>query len=128
MRRPLKVLGILALVATAFAAGVVFNVLRNRDGTVRARIVNQMQEPIQSFTLRYTTCGSELQISGRVLPAGKSQIVRYNVCGEGGYLVEVTLADGRVLKGKEGYVESGYSTVDTVTPKGIDSEQSTYAL
>ena len=126
--RPLKVLGIVVLASAAFGTGMIFSALRNRDDTVRATIVNHVQQPVQSFTLRYTTCGTETQISGRGLLPGKSRIIRYSVCGEGGYVLEATLADGRVLKGKDGYVESGYSTVDTVTTKGIESEQSTYAL
>jgi hypothetical protein len=59
---------------------------------------------------------------------GKSRTVRFPVRGEGGYLVVATLADGRVLTGTEGYIESGYSTKVTITQDGIASTPTPYAL
>jgi hypothetical protein len=124
-----KAPAVAAVGVIAFVAGMAFNMMRNPDNTVRTEIVNQSDQLIRSFTVLYSTCGTETQITGQRLAAGKSRTIRFPICGEGGYALEVTLADGRVLKRAEGYVESGYSTIDTITPHGIASRQRmSYAL
>jgi hypothetical protein len=129
MRTPLKVLSIVTLAAMAFAVGAVTAVVRGwGDRAVRTQVINNSQQTVQSFTVRYTTCGSKAEVVGGPLSPGQSRTLRFPVCGEGGYVVEATLANGNVVKGTEGYVESGYSTTDTVTSRGIDSRQSPYAL
>jgi hypothetical protein len=112
-----------------FATGAMTAVVRGwGDRTVRTQVVNKSEQIVQSFTVRYTTCGSKAEVVGGPLSPGQSRTLRFPVCGEGGYVVEATLANGSVIKGAEGYIESGYSTTDTVTSKGIDSTQSVYAL
>ena len=127
--KALKALGIVLLVAAAFGAGVVTALIRGwGDRPVKAELVNQLDQPIRSFTVRYTTCGSKVEITGGELLPGKSRTVRFSVCGEGGYVVEATLADGTIVTGTEGYVQSGDSTTEIITTKGIASTQRMYAL
>ena len=124
----IKALAAVAFIGLAFVAGWVTNGIRNQDNLVRTRVVNELSEPLQTFTVRYVTCGVETKITSGTLPAGKSRIVRFPVCGEGSYLVEATLANGSIVNGTEGYVESGYSTEDKFTILGVESTRSSYAL
>jgi hypothetical protein len=130
MKATFKVLGVTFLLAIVFAAGYGTAVHRGwGNRTVDAEVVNQSGQILKSFTLRYTTCGANAEITGGPLFVNERRSVRFNVCGEGGYVVEATLADGRVVRGTEGYVQSGNSTIDVVTQNGVDSNLvSAYAL
>lgn len=64
------------------------------------------------------------------LPAlknGQATVVRFYVAGEGGYEIEVGFADGSVLKGDAGYVESGYSISEIIGASKIESRTAFYA-
>jgi len=129
MRKTLKLFGLVVLAVVAFAAGAATAVIRGwGDRAVHTQVINKSGQLVQSFTVRYTTCGSKTDVVGGPLSPGQSQTLRFPVCGEGVYVVEATLANGSVVKGAEGYIESRYSTTDTVTSKGVDSTQSLYAL
>ena len=129
MRAAVKTSAIVSLAGLAFALGATTAVVRGwGGGYVRARLVNDSNPPVQSFKVRFSSCGTKAEVGGGPIAPGKSQTVRFVVCGEGAYHVEAVLENGSTLKGDEAYVESGYSTVDTITPKGIASTQSTYAL
>jgi len=58
------------------------------------------------------------------LSAGQSKTVRFFVAGEGSYSIEARLPNSNIVKGGAGYVESGYSTVETITESGIKSDVS----
>src|SRR5215831_12388916 len=124
--RFLKIFVVPVLLVMAFGAGLAVNAARNRD-FVKVALVNQAGQPIESFTVRYTTCGTETQITGRTLEVGRSRGVVFHVYGKSDYTVEVTLRDGRVLKGGEGYAVARRSTVN-ITPKSIDPIPSEYEL
>jgi len=127
--KTLKILGVVILVSAAFVAGAATALIRGwGDRAVSAEMVNKLEQPIRSFTVRYTTCGTKTEITSGELPPGKSRTIRFWVCGEGASVVEATLADGTIVRGPELYVESGYSTTSTVNTMGIVSTQRMYAL
>ncbi len=125
----LKALAIVLVLAATFVAGVITTVFRGwGDRAVTAEVVNNLDQPVRSFTVRYDTCGAKGEITVSQLQPGTSRTVRFRVCGEGGALVEATLADGTVMRGAELYVESGYSTTSNINKNGIVSTQRMYAL
>jgi hypothetical protein len=121
VRLPRIVTG-LVLAAVIFGSGATTAVLRGWGSrAVTAEVINGAEQPLRSFTVRYSTCGMEGVITGHDLPPGESKTVRYSLCGEGGYVVEALFADGRMLKSAEGYVEAGYASTEVVTATGIKS-------
>lgn len=119
-----KILGVVLLVAAAFVAGAVTALIRGWGETaVSAEVVNELDQPIRSFTVRYTTCGTKAEIASGELSPDESRTIRFRVCGEGGSLVEATLADGTIVRSTELYVESGYPITSTVNTKGVVSTQ-----
>jgi hypothetical protein len=125
----LKALAVVLVLAATFVAGVITTVFRGwGDRAVTAEVVNNLDQPVRSFTVRYDTCGTKGEITVSELQPGTSRTVRFRVCGEGGALVEATLADGTVMRGPELYVESGYSTTSSINKNGIASTQRMYAL
>jgi hypothetical protein len=126
--RIVKPLRILALAVAAFGAGFVVNAMLGRDYMVRTTVVNETDRPVRSFTVTYETCGAETQIVGQSLAPGQSRIVAIQLCGEGGYTLKAVFADGQVVEGGGGYIESGAETTDRITAKGIISDASAYRV
>lgn len=59
----LKILGVVFVAGVAFAAGAVTSVVRGwGDRTVVVEVVNKSNQTIQSFTVRYDTCGNKGEI------------------------------------------------------------------
>lgn len=116
---------IVAVVAFAFGAwAAIYRGWGNR--TVTANIVNSSGSILSSFAIDYQTCGVAGSMTGGSLGKGEAGQLRYSVCGEGGYVVRVVFEDGRVLEGREGYVEAGYITTEEVTADAVVSSQSIY--
>lgn len=84
---------------------------------------NSTASPLRSVEVRYTTCSEtrSLHAASSDIAPGESSVVRFLVCGEGGYTMEVVLADGSKLT-SGGYVEAGYYTNMYVEPKRVRSE------
>jgi len=78
--------------------------------------------------LTYTTCGAETVIVGQSLAPGQARTVGIQLCAEGGYSLKAIFADGQVVEGGGGYIESGAETMDRITAKGVISEPSTYRV
>src|SRR5581483_3328030 len=109
MKALLKTFVLALLVTVSFIGGVVTSLTQGwGDSAVRIEISNMSSEAIESFRVSYSTCGTTWKLEGQRLPPGRSETVRFTVCGEGGYVAEAVLPDGRVVKGTEVYVESGY--------------------
>ena len=90
---------------------------------VSVEIGNDSNGPLRSFTVQYRTCGLAGSIRGGEVQPGHSYTVRYVVCGEGAYLIEAQLADWKVVRSKEMYVVSRWSSTEIVTASGITSHQ-----
>ncbi len=56
------------------------------------------------------------------LKRGSSALIDVPISGESSYLLKIEFADGHVLEGGAGYVESGYRATETVTDDRIDSQ------
>jgi hypothetical protein len=129
MSKPLRITVHLALILVAFCIGVAIAVLRGwGSSNVTLELQNQSGRAIQSYVLHYETCGVKGVITGEAVAATQSRKIRFPVCGEGGYRVEVNFADGRQVTGTAGYVESGYVLSEIVTATAINSSVRTYGF
>ena len=129
MTKRISTFSVLLIALVAFCLGAVTAISRGwGSGLVSAKIVNKSDQTLRSYTLRYKTCGAQSSLAGVDLHPGESRVVRYAVCGEGGYQIEAQFSDGRVLKSTEGYVESGYSSTETISLNNIISDQRIYAF
>jgi hypothetical protein len=114
-----------ACIATGFAIGA-WVASHNAWGSqsVTANIVNESGQTVRSAVVLFETCGgSGSAVVGELRP-GASRQLHYSVCGEGGYVLEATFADGRTVRGNEGYVEVGYVSTDRISSERITSTQS----
>jgi hypothetical protein len=124
MRRIPRLILLVAVATLAFFAGATIAMLRGW-GTreVSVEIENDSKGPLRSFTVQYRTCGVSGSIRGGEVQPGHSHAIRYVVCGEGAYLIEAQLADGKVVRSREKYVVSRSSSTEIVTASGITSHQ-----
>lgn len=75
---------------------------------------------MRSLTLRTRACNTDGVVTGEGLALRQTRRLSFKACGESTYVLEATLADGRVLHGKEGYAEPGYALTEKITPAGIE--------
>ena len=122
-RRIAVALLVTAGVAIAAVAVVVWT---SRD--VAIQLVNRTNQNIESVLLHFDTCGAKTTMAGDGLAIDQSRLIKHTVCGEGAYVVEVVLADGKKMSSKGLYVESGYTSTEIIKSDGITSTLQTYAL
>ena len=86
---------------------------------VEVTITNNSGQYIKSLSLAYT--GYTMSGSISIKPPAKEQsiLVKYYQSGEGGFTIEATLENGKVLRGNSGYIEAGYSINKTISSKEI---------
>jgi hypothetical protein len=127
MKKTTVLLCALAFAVAAFAAGG-WTAIQRGWGTqsVTAIVINDTDLILRAVTVRFEACGSKGSMSAGELAPGQSHRLRYSVCGEGGYTVEAEFADGQVVKGGGGYVESGYVSTERISRNGIVSSQAFY--
>jgi hypothetical protein len=117
------------VVATSFALGAWTAVVRGwGTQTVAATVVNESNEALASVTIQFQTCGVGGSIGSGRLEPGSTQLLRYKVCGEGGYSVTAVFVDGRTINSAGGYVESGYTTTERIKSDAVVSTKALYAL
>ena len=87
---------------------------------VEVTIINNSGQYIKSLNLTYT--GHTLSGSISIKPPDKEQsvLVKYYQSGEGGFTIEATLENGKVLRGNGGYIEAGYTINKTISSERID--------
>lgn len=109
-------------VVVGFLAGAATSAARGWGSpVVSLRVINQSGRPVQSVTVEYETCGSKSALAARPLARGEETTFQFLVCGEGGYQVVAHFDGGVELKGRDGYVESGYRATEVLQAKGIES-------
>ncbi len=108
------VLGFLAGAATSAARGW-------GSPVVSLEVINQSGLPVQFVAVEYESCGSKSALAGRPLARGEETTFRFLVCGEGGYQVVAHFDGGVELKGRDGYVESGYRATEILRANRIES-------
>ena len=124
-----QIRGMFPVAVVGFALGVAIAVLRGWGSpVVSAVVVNKSEQPLQSVTVKYTTCGGKGSIVGGVLLPGESRTFRYSVCGEGAYIIEAQFSDERTVRTRERYVESGHFSTETISKNSIHTDQRTYAF
>lgn len=129
MRKTLSLPTCIALAGLLFFAGALTAGLRHWfQPLLEVTFINASGQNITDIQFSLTT-GSQKSISS-LGPIENTQTRTYYffVAGEGGYRVDVTLADGRKLPSENGYVESGYSIKETITESSINSQFSMYGF
>ena len=115
-----KILTALGLIAIGFGAGVkVSSELCPIPPVAQVTFNNESGQSVSDLKLNTTTGGQNSTILLPSLENGKSTNIRFFLLGEGSYEVTATLADGRMVKGGAGYVESGHKTTKRIRAEGI---------
>jgi len=105
-----------------FAAGAATAVIRGwGDGDVHVDVVNDSGQRVTSLALDVQSCGARNALSRGALEPGDRATFRFMVCGEGGYELRARLENGTELRGRGGYVESGYRATQRVRRADIVS-------
>jgi hypothetical protein len=110
----------LLLAVFCFFAGTIYDDVKNfYKKPVCVTVNNESEQPINSILVSYS--GYETQGTIKVKPnrADKSTTVCFYQAGEGSFTLEAELANGKILRKTEGYIEAGYSFYLTLTPKEI---------
>jgi hypothetical protein len=124
MKRAVTVVIALGVAFLALAAAAAWRGVWSSG--VTAHVTNGTSQGLRSVTIRFETCGKHASVSSGAVAPGESRRLRYAVCGEGGYVVEATFSDGRIIRGGGGYVETGSVSTDRISSAGISSQQSWY--
>ena len=88
---------------------------------VSMQISNQSGQTISMLKLSVKTAGVQHQIFFQPLENNKTIATQFFVQGEGGYRLEVTLANGQTVSGGRGYIESSYTVKEVIRSNGITS-------
>jgi hypothetical protein len=109
-----------ALLGAALAIGVLF--VRTifqapSSANVLVEVTNHTGQAIKEIRIEHKT-GMLLR---RGLADGKTITLPFAAYGEASYELHAVLADGKVLKGGIGYVESGYETKEVLEPGRVVS-------
>ncbi len=118
-----KVLTAMSLVSIGIAVGVrVSSEFRPLPPVAQVTFKNESGQVISNLKLNTETGGQTSTILLPSLAKGQSTDIRLFLLGEGSYQVKATLADGRVVEGGSGYVESGHRATQVVRSGGISPE------
>ncbi|MCH7319807.1 hypothetical protein MMP64_17935 [Acinetobacter sp. ANC 5659] len=91
---------------------------------VHMQISNHSGQMISQLKLHVQTAGVQHEIFFQPLENNKTIETQFFVQGEGGYQLEVTLANGQTVSGGSGYIESGYTVKEVVRSNGITTTAS----
>jgi hypothetical protein len=114
MRPVLQVLAAGSLLAIGFVSGAVVWDRIRLEPSAQVTLKNESGQAIRDLKLTNSTAGQKSTILLPALNQDESTTIKFFLMGEGSYQVEATLADGRLVKGGEGYVESGYQGTKVV--------------
>jgi hypothetical protein len=105
-----------------FTAGAATAVIRGwGDRDVHVDVVNESGQRVTSLALDVESCGARNALSRGALEPGDRATFRFMVCGEGAYELRARLEGGAELRGRGGYVESGYRATQRVRRADIVS-------
>lgn len=111
-----------AALLVAFGAGALVAGIRGwGSSTVVVDVVNAADVPIVATELTVETCGTVTRIASEAIASNESRNLEFALCGEAGYRLRVTFADGREITNGGGYVERGYRVIERVTREGFVS-------
>lgn len=122
-----RALTIAGLLGIGFISGALTAVMRSWFQLVaHVTIQNESGQDITDIKFTDISAGRKSAMLLSVLPHGQRTTVHFFVAGEGGYGLEATLSDGRVLTANGGYIESRYRVTDVVRASSIDSKTVLY--
>ena len=120
--RLFDVLGVVMALAVGFGAGAVAAITRGWGSLqMTVQVSNETGQAVSQLTIMTKNGSRTVTTLLEPLAVGAEVGTRVPIAGEGLYQLEVTLADGRVLKGSPAYVQSGYSARERLRPDGISS-------
>lgn len=127
LSRPVLVATVLLVAITSFlAGGYLAAVFRWRTKAVTARVENRSGEPVASAQIEVASCGGRgVALVGPLAP-GASREIPFSVCGEATYALVATFGDGRTLRSRETYVETGYSANVVIGNSSVVSSEQIY--
>ncbi len=91
-------------------------------------VVNAADVSIVATVLTVETCGTVTRIKSDAIESNASHRFEFAVCGEAGYRLQVTFADGREITSGGAYVEGGYRISERVSRERIDTRSEWYRL
>jgi len=90
------------------------------DSTARLELRNSSGKPIRLVEITLGTCGErKYTIVEREPPVTDPLWFSLPLCGEGGYTLRVTHADGSAVSSQGGYVQRGNHIIETVEVSGV---------
>ena len=123
-----KIAIIVAAAALGFIGGAITSAHRGWGSSLVSVVVeNRTTLPATSVNLNLSSCGAASLLSVQNLRPGQSHTFRFDVCGEGGYKLDVMLENKTALS-SAAYVENGYKVTELIEPLRIRSETQTYGL
>jgi hypothetical protein len=114
MRPVLKVFAAGSLVTIGLIGGVFVGMAIQNAPIAQVTFKNESGQAVRDLKLTSSTGGQTSTILIPALNQGQSANIQFLLLGEGSYQVEATLADGRQVKGGEGYIESGHRGTEVV--------------
>ncbi|EOR02374.1 MULTISPECIES: hypothetical protein [Acinetobacter] len=91
---------------------------------VSMQISNQSGQTISTLKLSVKTTAVQHEIFFQPIENKKIIETQFFIQGEGGYQLEATLANGQIVSGGSGYIESGYTVKEVVRSNEISSDVS----
>ena len=110
-------LAVLVGAALALAIVAIVEVLTPSMPHVLVEVMNQTGQQVREINIKYKNG----LVTHRGLSVGKAVTLPFAHYGEGSYELQAVLADGKVLNGGIGYVESGYQTKEVLEPERVVS-------
>jgi hypothetical protein len=122
-----------ALVVALGTGALVASVRGWGSPNVVVDVVNAAEVSIVATELTLGTCGTVTRIASDAITSdaiasNESRRFAFPVCGEGGYRLRVTFADGREITSGGAYVEGGYRISERVSRERIDTRSEWYRL
>ncbi|MDQ1363084.1 MAG: hypothetical protein QG652_944 [Pseudomonadota bacterium] len=120
MRKLIIVTASFAIIACVFFAGALTaNAYKWFQPLVKLNITNKTGQEIRSLNIKHVSGRIENHMRLGTLEKEDSKIIFFYIYGEGSYSIEAVLEDGQLISGGAGYVESGYSINEIISPSSV---------
>lgn len=121
MRRLIRTGAILVLAAVVFLLGAATATTRGwGQASALIDVRNASGAPLRSIEIAFETCGGrKARITESAPPPDAVLAYAIALCGEGGYTIQATLADGSTVSSRGAYLENGYRVTEVVERTGI---------
>ena len=110
---------VMIVVVSFFAGGVTAGYQHWSQPMAEVHISNDVSSTLKSLTFSFSGGGIHSTAELPKLAAGEAFVVRFFLGGEGSYSIDAVLANGKTVTGGNGYIESGYAEIESITEGGI---------